>query len=53
MRNLLFYLITAIIFALFIFLALRAYDIENNWNETHSTRYGSEVNIEEVIKCLE
>ena len=52
MKNLLFYLITAIIFAVFISLAVRAYDIENNWNETHSTRYGSE-NIEEVIKCLE
>ena len=53
MKNLLFYSIAAIIFVLFIFLAIRAYDIESNWNETHSTRYGSEVDIEEVIKCLE
>lgn len=53
MKNLLFYSVTIIIFALFIFLAIRAYDIESSWNEIHSTRYGSEVNIEEVIKCLE
>ena len=45
MKNLLFYLVAAIIFALFIFLAVRAYDIESSWNETHSTRYGSEVNM--------